>query len=94
MRVIIYFMIIVVHGLFSFFFGMLGGLVLYLIPLNLDVKYVFRKFKLIIGSWFKKLKLESRIAYKSTHIPVPLKLLILNKDHKYGKRNEIRKVEE
>jgi|JI10StandDraft_1071094.scaffolds.fasta_scaffold01687_9 antimicrobial peptide system SdpB family protein len=34
-----HFSIILVHGLFSFFFSMLGGLILYLLPLNEQISY-------------------------------------------------------
>jgi len=43
-----HFMIILNFGLFSFFFAMLGGLIIYLLPTNTDLKKMFPIFKNIV----------------------------------------------
>jgi len=47
-----HFMIVIIHGLFSFFFAMLAGLILYLLPLNnyLALKDLKGLFKNLIDS--------------------------------------------
>ncbi|MDJ1473279.1 hypothetical protein QNI19_32785 [Cytophagaceae bacterium DM2B3-1] len=39
MAVLFHFMIVLVHGLVSFYFAMVGGLILYLLPINVPLKF-------------------------------------------------------
>lgn len=47
--ILFHFMIIINFGLFSFFFAMLGGLIIYLLPTNTNLKRVFLQLKNIKG---------------------------------------------
>ncbi len=44
LAVLFHLFIILIHGLFSFFFSVVGGLILYLLPINFQITHLTNKF--------------------------------------------------